>query len=208
LNIRLGDRSLFSGTATDRAALLDPDALLAAARTAFAPATTPADIATALDQWFDDPTGFLATAYSGSVQTAEVAVAEDISVTLPVTAADPDLRATLKGLTLAALLSDGPFAGDRVAQAALARLASDTLINAAESRISAASRIGLAQERIATAQTRNIAEATAMGLARADLIAVDGYDAASRLKETETRLQTIYALTARLSELSLANYLR
>ena len=51
-------------------------------------------------------------------------------------------------------------------------------------------------------------EATALGLARADLIAVDGYDAASRLKETETRLQTIYALTARLSELSLANYLR
>lgn len=208
LNSRIGDRRLFSGTATDRNALLTPDAFLAAAKAAVAPATAPADVAAALDDWFADPTGFAATAYQGSAQTAAFAVAEDITVTLPVTAADPDLRDTLKGLVLAALVSDHAFAGDRSAQATLARLAGEALTAAGDGRVAAAARLGLAQERIATADARNGAEVTALSIARSDLIAIDGYETASRLSEAETRLKTIYRLTDRLSELSLANYLR
>lgn len=208
LNSRIGDRSLFSGTATDRNALLDPDAFLAAAKAAAAPATAPADVAAALNAWFADPAGFAATVYQGSAQTAAFAVAEDITVTLSITAADPDLRDTLKGLLLAALVSDTAYAGDRTAQAALARLAGAALTAAGDGRIAAAARLGLVQERITAADTRNRAEATALGIARSDLIAIDGYETASRLAEAETRLQTIYQLTARLSELSLANYLR
>lgn len=208
LNTRIGDRSLFSGTATDSQALLDPDAFLAAARAAVAPATQPADIAAALDDWFADPTGFAATAFRGSTQTATFAVAEDITVTLPLTAADPDLHGTLKGLILAAFLSDPAFSADRSAQASLARLAGAALTSGGDDRIDAAARLGLSQERIAIAQSRNSAEATALNLARSDMVGVDGYETASRLAEAESRLQTIYTLTARLSALSLVNYLR
>lgn len=208
LNTRIGDRSLFSGTATDRPALLDPDDLLAAAKAAFAPATEPAAIATALDAWFADPAGFTASAFLGSSATAEIKLADDITLSLPVTAADPDLHGTLKGLVLAALLGETGFARDRVAQTALASLAGAALTAAGDGRTAAAGRLGLVQERIATAETRNGAEATALGIARADLIAVDGYDTASRLAEAESRLQTIYTLTARLSSLSLVNFLR
>ncbi|PLL14604.1 flagellar biosynthesis protein FlgL [Tabrizicola sp. TH137] len=208
LNTRIGDRSLFAGTATDRDALLAPEALLAAARLAIAPATAPADIAAALDRWLADPAGFTATAFLGSSDTTAIAVAEDIAVTLPVTAADPDLRGTFKGLILAALLSDSSFAGDRAARAELATLAGSALIQSGDDRTAAAARLGVAQERIATAEARNSAEATALGIARSDLVAIDGYETASRLAEAQTRLETIYTLTARLSDLSLANYLR
>lgn len=208
LNTRIGDRSLFSGTATDRPALLDPEAFLAAAKAAFAPATAPADIAAALDDWFTDPTGFTAIAFRGSTTTGDIRVADDISVTLPVTAADPDLHGTLKGLILAALLSDDSFAGDRTAQTALVRLAGTALTASGDGLTAAAARLGLVQERIATAEARNGAEATALGIARTDLIAADGYETASRLAEAEGRLQTIYTLTARLSNLSLVNFLR
>lgn len=208
LNSRIGDRSLFSGIASDRDPLLSPDAFLAAAKTALGPATAAADVAAALDDWFSDPAGFTATVFQGNAQTATLAVAEDITVTLSVTAADPALRGTLKGLVLAALLSDAAYSNDRPAQAALARFAGEALTAAGDGRTTAAARLGLAQERIATAEARNRAEVTALGIARSDLIAIDGYETASRLTEAETRLQSIYTLTARLSALSLANYLR
>lgn len=208
LNTRIGDRSLFSGTATDRPALLDPDAFISAVKAAFAPASAPADIAAALDLWFADPSGFTATAFRGDGMTGDIKVAEDITVSLSVTAADPDLHGTLKGLILSALLSDSMFVGDRAAQTALVRLAGAALTASGDGRTAAAARLGLVQERIGTAETRNGAEATALGLARSDLIAIDGYEVASRLAEAESRLQTIYTLTARLSSLSLVNFLR
>lgn len=208
LNTRLGDRSLFGGTATDQDALLAPDALLASARAAIAPANAPADIAAALEDWLMAPGGFVASVYLGSPDVAQFSFLEGSAVTLSVTAADPQLRGTFKGLILAALLSDGTFAGDRTAQAGIARIAGEALIRSGDDRVAALARLGTAQERLATAETRNSAEATALGIARSDLIAIDGYETASRLAEAQTRLETIYKLTARLSGLSLAAYLR
>jgi len=58
------------------------------------------------------------------------------------------------------------------------------------------------------ATARNTAESSALELARAELIAIDPYKAATDLTSVQTQLETLYALTARLSRLSLVEYLR
>mgnify|MGYP006193710875 CR=1 FL=1 len=57
-------------------------------------------------------------------------------------------------------------------------------------------------------QARNSAEITALELARAKIVSVDPFEAATKVKEAQTQLEMIYAVTARLSSLSLMEYLR
>ncbi len=43
--------------------------------------------------------------------------------------------------------------------------------------------------------------------ARLGLISVDPYETASKLQEAQTQLETLYSITARMSRLSLVNFL-
>jgi flagellar hook-associated protein 3 FlgL len=101
----------------------------------------------------------------------------------------------------------GGAVGLGVASDAVARGFSVVLLEAADARGALAARIGTAQERIANATTRNSAEATALQIARIGIVSADPYEAATALTEAESQLDTLYAVTARLSRLSLANYL-
>lgn len=206
LNTRFSDRSLFSGATTDRSPLPDASALLAAAKAAIGAATTPGDAAVALDDWLSDPAGFAAQVYGGSAEAADIPIATDEVVRLDVTAADPALRDTFKGLILGALMSEPGFE-DPSSRGVLARMAGNTLLTAADDRIALAARIGTVEARFAQAQSRQAGEQVVLAQARSDLVAVDGYDVATRLEEARSRLEMIYNLTARLSRLSLADYL-
>ena len=64
------------------------------------------------------------------------------------------------------------------------------------------------QAQIDAAATRNTAEASALNIARAGIVTADPYDAATRLEDLQTRLQSLYLITSRLSRLSLTEYLR
>ncbi len=68
--------------------------------------------------------------------------------------------------------------------------------------------VGLEEERAAEAVTRNSALAASLTIMRNELALVDPYATAVALQDTETQLETQFALTARLSNLSLVNYLR
>ena len=46
-----------------------------------------------------------------------------------------------------------------------------------------------------------------MSLERSDILAVDPYETATALTQAEASLQNLYALTVRLSRLSLTDYL-
>lgn len=208
LNTRVGDRALFAGRATDGPALVPAGTILAALEGAVAGAAGPAAIEAAARAWFDDPAGFAATAYRGGDPLAPLPVAEGETVAIDVTAADPALRDTLRGLAMAALLDRGALAGQLAARADLMRRAGETLAAGSAPRSELAARLGLAEARIEGARTRNAAETTALGIARTDLSTVDPYEAATRLEDTRQRLEAIYTLTARLSRLSLTEYLR
>jgi len=206
LNTRIEGFSLFSGTATDATPLPDADDLLAVAAAAVSPATAPADVAAALRSWLDDPSGFAAQAYEGTDDTRQIALGVGQSANLDITANDSALRDTFYGLLLGAMMAEPTYATDADAKQALAKLAGEALSTNSDDRVEVMARLGVAEERIAASQSRLSAESSVLQQARSDLIAVDGYDASTRLQESESRLELIYTLTARLSRLSLADY--
>lgn len=207
LNTRIGDRAIFGGTATDRAPLPDGGALLADLRGLVAAETTAAGVRDRLRDWFDDPAGFAAR-YAGSNDPISMAIAEGESAALGTTANDPALREMLLGMGMAAILNGDTPVLATAERAALATMAGSTLLEGTAARAGLTADLAVVENRVSQAQSRNSAEGTALELAQSALVAVDPYEAATRLTEAQTRLEAIYAITARLSSLSLANYLR
>lgn len=207
-NTDLAGRALFAGVATDGRATTDTQTLLAALDTEIIGATSALDVATRVTNWFNAPTGYAALGYLGTAPLAPLAVAPGETADLGFTAADPGIRDTLKGLAMAALLGRGALAGNAPARADLARRAGEDLINSATSRADMAARLGTVEAQIATASVRNTAETSALQIARTGITAVDPYETASKLEATRQQLETLYALTARISRLSLVDFLR
>ncbi len=208
LNARIGDRSLFAGQATQGRALVDADAILSALQTAISGLVTVQDVATAVTTWFADPAGYAAVAYRGAGSLAPLDLADGEQAQVGVTAMDPAIRNTLTGFAMAALLDRGVFAGVPAARAQLADRAGQMLLSGQADRTQMAADLGVVEAQIGSASTRNMAETSALGIARLAIVSVDPYEAATRLQETQTQLETLYTLTARLSRLSLVDFLR
>lgn len=204
LNTRLADRTLFAGIAPDAPALAPVDQILSLARTAISAATSGADAEAALDQWFSDPAGFTAQAYlGGPSQTPSPSALETLGP--EPTARDPALRATLKAMILGSFAADTTLSGGM--RADLALRAGQRLAATATDRAHLAGTVGAQQARLDAMITRDAAETATLQQARAGLLAVDPYDTATRLQDTEARIQMLYTITARLSRLTLADYL-
>lgn len=208
LNTSSGGRSLFAGQAVNRPAVAESGVLLAAVRAELAGAAT-ADAAMArLSAWFDAPTGFAAMAYQGGIALEDVAVSATDRVWLGVTAADPALRAVLKGLAAAALIEDPALPLPLDESKTLARLAAEALLTGGERVTDLAARLGISEERIDAAQSRNAADLLTLELAQAEAIRSDPERLAVELEAVQTNLETVFAITARLSRLNLTDFLR
>lgn len=207
-NTDISGRALFAGKATDGPAMMDAGSLLAALDTEIIGATTALDIETRVTAWFDGPAGYASLGYLGGDPLQPLAVAPGETADLGFTAANPGIRDTLKGLAMAALLDRGALAGNSQARADLARRAGENLANSQTSRADMAARLGTAEGQIAAATTRNSAEASALQIARNGITDVDPYETASKLEATRQQIETLYALTARISRLSLVDFLR
>jgi flagellar hook-associated protein 3 FlgL len=207
LNTQAADRAIFSGTATDSAPLGSADDLLTALQTAAFGATTADAVAAAVTAWFADPHGF-GTFYRGGAPLSDAPIAPGDTADLSTTATDPAIRDTLAGLAMAALLDRGMLAGDVRERALLAERSGRELLRTEDARITLAARIGSVEAQIEAAQSRNGAEETALGILRSDIGAVDPYEAATRLEAARAQLESLYLITARVSRLSLVEFLR
>jgi len=207
-NTRLGDRALFAGDETAKSPLLDADALLVKMEAAIVGAASVGDLETALDTWFSDPAGFMTQAYQGGAALADLPIGPGQVVKIDVTAADPAIRETLKGFAMAALLDRGLFAGQDAVRVHVMRRSGEVLAEGATSRAHMAGRLGTTEGQIAAAATRNSAEVSALEIARNGLVSVDPFEAATRLEAAQSQLEALYTVTARLSRLSLVDFLR
>lgn len=207
VNTQAAGRSVFSGVETARPPLGATDDLLAALETAAAGATTAGQVTAAVANWFADPMGFGAF-YRGGAPLGPVTIAPGETATVATTALDPAIRDTLAGLALAALLDRGALAGNTEERARLARTAGQSLLTGEDARITLAARIGTVEGQIESARTRNAAEGTALGILRSEIGSADPYEAASRLEAARTQLESLYLITARVSRLSLVEFLR
>ncbi|MDJ1008254.1 MAG: flagellin [Paracoccaceae bacterium] len=208
LSVRVGDRSVFSGVATDTAPLADTETMLSELDALIAGETTAAGVEAVVAAWFGPGGGYETTGYLGdTMPMSDVPISEDEKVTLEVTAADQGIRDTLAGLAMGALLDRGLFAGDTDARGEMAGIAGNRLLEANYDLTDTRAKVGSAEERIESAKTRNAAEEDALELARNEIVAIDEYEAAQSLQEIETQLETLYTLTSRLSRLNLTAFL-
>lgn len=210
LNGRHGSESLFAGAATDGPALADADTILAALRGEVAGALSAADLAARVEGFFSDPGGGFATsAYRGDTGPAATRrIGADSQVTLGPRADDPALRDLLGALALGAVADDPALPLPAADRAAALRQAGVDLLAAAEPLTTLRAGLGAAQEQVDDAATRQSAGLAATRIMRNALVALDPAETASRLRQVETQLETHYTVTARLSGLTLAGYLR
>jgi flagellar hook-associated protein 3 FlgL len=208
LQTRIGGMSAFGGTGSDGPALADAASRLAAASGAAAGQVTVTGIVQAIVDWFDDPAGFGATGYVGGPPRPPQPIGPGKSAALPVTADDPALRRTLAGLAIAALSQTLAVGRPTDTAAGLQRAAGNVLLGGKDDRTALAARIGTVEERLATDATRLDAALGEVEMARSRLIGADPAEAATALEARQTQIETIYALTARLSRLTLTDVLR
>lgn len=210
LNVSAAGQSLFSGAATDQPAIAAADTIIDALKTTVTGLTTADDILAAVDAWFDVPGGGYATnGYLGSdTEIGTVRLSQTQSLSLSVTAMDPEIRAMLKAVAGAALAEDATLlSGNEVERNALISSSAERVLNALPEMTSLSGKIGVAQNSIETIQAENAARRYVLELAEVEITSIDPYETATKLQAIETQLQTHYAITARLSSLSLADYL-
>ncbi|MCW1918344.1 flagellin [Rhodobacter sp. KR11] len=209
LNSRIGERALFSGTATDVSPFGSAEDLMVALKDAVTAsgALTSAGVAAAVEDFFADPAGFQAVMYKGSGATNAVQIGPDETAQIDITGMDPAVVAAIKGTAMAGLLAEGVLAGSTTGRSDLMKRAGESLIGTQQMLASLTARLGTTEAAMQNAATRNDAEKNALETARLNLLSVDPYAVAAKYQETQGQLEKLYTLTSRASRLSLVDYL-
>lgn len=210
LNTRIGGRSLFAGVSVDGPAVATSNVILDAIETeiSLAGASTPEDIETVIQTWFAPGGGFETIGFLGAIDPLQGPVG-DGSFEDPVpTAFDLRLRDTMSGLVMAAIVDRGVVPPSSEGAVDMLNRASVTLLNADQNVVSMRAEIGITEQRTADGLAELSASRFALEEALAKVTEVDSFEVAVALEATETQLRTLYSLTAKLSSLSLTEFLR
>jgi flagellar hook-associated protein 3 FlgL len=208
LNTDAAGRHLFSGTATDQAPLVDANTLLSELKLALSGATTPTDMINAATAWFDAPTGYTALAYQGANDPlSPFKVSQSEQATVDIRATDPAILKMMQAVAVAALADDPAFALDATAQSELYLESGVQLLTSQDDITKLRANVGFVEAQIDTIAARNAAEVTSLSFAKAELLEVDPFEAATKLEEVQFQLQSLYSVTVRNSQLSLVNFL-
>lgn len=177
-------------------------------------------IADQMDLAFDSNDGvdplrnYEATFYNGSPEMTGLSPTEQVTawvnigqkVTYGVRANDEGFRAAYQGLAMLAVTDVSQM--DEAAYATYMDRVIDTLSVAQEGMLDASARIGFNQQILETAQN----QLTDLSLIQRSQIGqyenVDPYEAATRMNNLRSQLDASYEVSARLSGLSILNYLR
>lgn len=208
LNRSVAGRFLFSGTATDRAAVEGIDALMTDVRAALTGQTTLAGVEAALDTVFGAGGTYETSTYLGSnTGLAPMQLSETDSANVDIRATDPVFREILKPMAMAAAAADVSLGFSIDLQVEMLATAGRDLLAAQQDIVELRAGLGALEARVEETSTRNSAERTATQIARVDLVGTDQYETASRYENIRSQLESLYAITARSQRLSLAEFL-
>lgn len=209
LNTRHAGASVLAGVALRSPAVAPAPEMLDRIAVLAGPGADAAALGAAAEAWFAPGGGFETDGWLGQGPAAPVRLGPEAGELggHPPDAADARLRGTLAGLAMGALVARG-LPADPAGRAALAEAAGSRLAQSAEPRAALRAELGLLEAAVAQAETRNTAAAAALDIARNDLTGADPYATATALQDTQGRMEMLYLMTARLSRLSLTEYLR
>jgi len=210
LHTRFGDRSLFAGAAVDANATATSETILNEVRALIVAETDPLDVITIVDDYFNGPGGFDATGYLGSANDApNVELAEGDRLAYAVRADQSEIKDVLSALALTVIGSEGGWPGaSDTANLILYNEASRRSIAAETGIVEVRANLGTAEQRIEEASVANTAEGLFLSAALNRIIQRDPFEAAAEFTAIETQLQAVFSITARLSSLTLTNFLR
>jgi len=135
------------------------------------------------------------------------AVSDLDRIDLDVRATDPALKDILRTTALTAMATSFPLMLSSGEELELQGLAGKEMFAAKDGLTALQARVGFAQASIEKVAARNAAETNSLEFARNELLAVDPFEAATRLEEVQFQLQSLYSITVKMSQLSLVNYL-
>ncbi len=209
LNQSWAGKPLFSGTALDTVPLAASDLMLADIVATIPDPTDPVSVRTAVSDWFQDPAGgfatmgFLGNSDEQSVQTGP----NGQSVSYRVTADSDEIRQTLAAVALGAVVDMvGPSLTNQNRNMLLKESGALSL-GAAQGMAHLQSRIGFTEEKLALSISELAATKTTMSIAVNELVNSDPFETATRLEAAQRQLELHFTATARLSRMSLADYL-
>ncbi len=210
INQEAAGRAIFSGTATDTRPLISLDDLMAILGPIADAAVNSADLIATLDAWFlGSGGGFELAAYQGTTGTPpSFNVAEGQSISNPLSALDDGIKTALMGMAMASLVAEGRGPSTAEDKAAILEKSALSMMSGNEGVTRLRADLGHVEARLEEASIRNQAAKSVLELEYNRLTGVDPYEAATKLQETQTRLESLYLLTTRLSQLSLTEYLR
>ncbi len=210
LNTRIADRSLFSGDTPDRPALMSSGEMLDHLRPLAAAALSAGDMVAAVEDWFLAPgSGFETLAWQGGTGAAPPAIlGEAQQEQTGITALDPALREVLAGLALSALAAEGTGPAGEADRRAVVAASAARLERGEDALIRLRSDLGASQARIEEARVAAEAARASLEIEQTRLTEADPYRTATELEAVQIRLEQLYILTARLSRLTLSEYLR
>ncbi len=209
LNTNVAGRSLFSGVATDRSALVSADDIMADLRVAISGAVTSSDVIAAVTDWFEAPGGgFETLGYNGSTTgMSPFPMGDGQSVDLDLRADNEEIRNALKYTAIAALSAEASLSFSMDAKKQLQVYAGEGLLTTQDGLTGIRADLGYAEERIDDNVARIASEKTSLEYARGELLGVDPYETATRLEDVQFQLESLYTITVRLSRLSLVEYM-
>lgn len=210
LNTRLAGRSLFAADEPDQTPLISGADIMVELRTLVAGAPDAATIQADVTDWFQDTGGGYETLawQGGDGQPPDVLLGEGQAANTGITALDPAIRETLTGLALAALAAEQAVPLDESEQRALATGAAQSMIGGNASLIELRANLGAEEARIEDARVTSESTRSSLQIEYGKLTSADPYDTATELEAVSARLESLYILTARMSRLSLTEYLR
>lgn len=209
LNTTAGGRALFAGDAADTPPLGAVEDLLADVESIIATAPDAGAANAALDAYFNDPAGGFATSIyqGGDGEAPAVELAPGVRLQSAVKADAQPIKDMIRGFAVLASYETLP-SGSAAERDALAKSAAELSLKAETKLTDLRATIGVAEARIAERKSEYQAEETALTKLFNSKVARDPYEAAAELQLYENQLEASYVITARLGNLSLANYLR
>lgn len=208
LNTKIGGKSIFAGNNSDSPALRDVDAMISDIVSTIPAGADSQTINQLVSDWFAPGGGFESDDYLGGPEkTGNINLGNGNNLQLNLTASDEAIRGILTELAKGAALKQGLLSGQPEQQRQMLQDIGINLFSAMSAFENTQENLGLKQAYTEKALVEADASYTSSQIALNTMLAVDEYDVASRLQDAMARLDKIYLMTARLSRLSLSEYL-
>lgn len=207
LNVSVAGESVFSGTATDRAPL-DLEGLTAAVKAHVLTRPASQSLGDRVDEFFLTAGPYETQAYSGSSAERSFLIDDGRTVGVGVRADGIEIRRAIGAVMGVMIALDDTISIPEAQRKDVVSHSIARMSSAMDSVIAVKARLGASQENLELQKTANTAQIESLKMLQSEKLGVDRYAKIAELREAENRLGTVYAMTARMSRLSLLEYIK